>query len=152
MLVVDHQDTDFDLGPINISGNIVMDAVSAIAQMFTGNNIAGIPTRVASGGAQKERSLDELVAAMQAGEELSEGDRASLIAQTLQQAFANDPLGALVNGVPGNGSVNDAISLSFENADQVAAVAGGGVTVPEPGTLVLLGSAAFGLRWFRRRA
>lgn len=150
VLVVDSQVTDFAIGPINVSGNIVMDAISAIAQLLSGTNLAAIPTRIASGAAQKERSLDEIVAAMQAGEVLSNEDRAALISQTLQSAFMRDPLGALINGLPGSNVGNDSISLSFSNAEQTGAMAGVNV-VPEPGTLMLLGSASVALGWFRRR-
>jgi len=150
VFAVDSQVTDFDIGPIDISGNIIMDAVSAIAQLVTGTNFAAIPTRVASGAAQKERSLDELVAALEAGEELTGEERLALVQQTLQAAFLNDPLGALVNGLPGAGVGNDAISLSFRNAEQTEATVGG-VTVPEPGTLMLLASASVGVGAFRRR-
>ena len=150
VLVVDSQVTDFAIGPINVSGNIVMDAISSITQLLTGTNLAAIPTRIVSGASQKERSLDELVAAMQAGEELSGEERASLIAQTLQSAFENDPLGSLVNGLPGGNVGNDAVSISFANAEQTAALAGVNA-VPEPGTLMLLGSAGAALGWFRRK-
>ena len=151
VFAVDSQNTDFDIGPIDISGNIIMDAFSAIAQLLGVTNLPALPTRILSGAAQKERSLDELVAAMEAGEELSESDRVSLIQQTLQQAFLKDPLGALINGLPGSGAVNDSISLSFEAAEQTEATLGGVTTIPEPGTLILLGSAAAGTGLFRRR-
>lgn len=150
VIVVDSTETDFDIGPINVSGNVVMDVISTIAQLVSGNNIPAIPTRILSGAAQKERGLDELVAAMQAGEELTGEERASLIAQTLQSAFENDPLGALVNGLPGGSVGNDAVTLSFSRGEDVPVVLGGNA-VPEPGTLMLLGSAGAALGWFRRR-
>lgn len=150
VLAVDQIDTDFSIGPINVSGNIVMDTISALLQVVGFTNIPAIPTRIASGAAQRDRSLDELVAAIQAGEVLSEEDRASLISQTLQSAFERDPLGALINGLPSGNLGNDAISLSFARSDDVPAMAGGTV-VPEPGTLMLLGSAGAALGWFRRR-
>ena len=74
-----------------------------------------------------------------------------LVQQTLQSAFAHDPLGALVNGIPGGEVGNDAVSIAFENAEQTAAVVNGGMVTPEPGTLILLGTAATGTRLFRRR-
>ena len=149
VLLLDQKETDFDLGPINVSGNIIMDAVSAVAAIFSGNAISGIPTRVASGAAQKDRSLDDIIASLNAGEELSAEDRLALIQQSLASAYAADPLGALLNGVPSGQTGNDAVSITFTSGESDGSLNGG--AVPEPGTLILVGSAALAMAWTRRR-
>jgi len=149
VLVADQKVTDFDVGPINVSGNLVMDAVSALAATFSGNAISGIPTRVASGAAQKDRSLDDIIASLNAGEELSPEDRLALIQQSLASAYAADPLGALLNGVPSGQTGNDAVSVSFTPGENDPAL--NGAAVPEPGTLVLVATAGLAMGWTRRR-
>ena len=73
----------------------------------------------------------------------------ALIQQSLASAYAADPLGALLNGVPSGQTGNDAVSSTFTAGETDGTL--NGSAVPEPGTLILVGSAALAMAWTRRR-
>jgi hypothetical protein len=158
----DEQVTDLDTGQINVSGNLFMDAVASIFQS-TLQPINALPPRIFSGASQKDKKADELLARLQAGEKLGDSDMQYLVTQMFLTAFRNDPLGVIENGLPSSVPGFEALTLSTAppegaSPDPAAIVAsdalsGGGTAaggtssgsvfnVPEPGTLLLLASAA----------
>lgn len=149
----DEQVTDFDTGPINLSGHIGMDLLASVFQA-NGSELAGAVPRIFSAAAGKERTADELVDAMRGGEKLTDEEVQFMIEQLFIQAFKNDPLGFIMNGPPstlpgfdGLGLVLTPGSSDDENGNYVTDRS----EVPEPGTLLLLGTlTAFGLQIRKR--
>lgn len=144
--VKDEQVTDFDTGEINVSGNIALDAISGIFQS-TGLGLAGTPSRVGSGAAQKER-VDDLLAKLDAGEHLSDEDASFLAEQMFITAFMNDPLGVLFNGMPTQvpGFENLCLQTDDQSNDPAAGDPipdpGNPPHAPEPTMLVIVGFAS----------
>ncbi len=140
----DEQVTDFDTGPVNVSGQILMDAFAGLAQSVGASGEAVTP-RVVSATSAKGKTVDELMASLQAGEKISDDDMAFLMTQMFQAAFLNDPLGFMQNGLPTNVPGFEALSVqvSEDQPDPPADLS----TVPEPGTLLLIVSI-IGLLWF----
>lgn len=147
MLVGDQQDTDFDLGPINVSGNVVFDLLAAVAASVAGPD-AAMPLRAGSAAAQRDKSIDEILARANAGETLSEEEVQTLVNHVLVLAILQDPLTSLTTGIPAEQTLGDAIRISLTPADP-SDIAGQTAAVPEPGTLGLLAAAAAVL-WLRR--
>lgn len=145
-LVVDKEITDFDVGPIDTSGNIVLDAISLLFQAAGGPG-AAVPVQIASAAGQKEKTIDEIMAQVEAGEELSDEDVAALMHHVLTNALFSDPLAILNGTIPSEAAINDAITVSF--TPDPDALTNSAQTVPEPGTLGLLGVAAC-LLWYGR--
>jgi hypothetical protein len=154
VLVKDEQVTDFDLGPIDVSGNLLMDAIGSIWQATGATEAATVP-RILDDASQKDKLLDSLLARLRAGETLSDEDMQYVTQKMIEAAFRADPLGVIQNGVPAEVAGFEGLSISLtqvaENADHSSST-----TVPEPGTLVLVASAAAvgaaARRWQRRRA
>ncbi|MCZ6682295.1 MAG: hypothetical protein O7B26_03865, partial [Planctomycetota bacterium] len=90
-LIVSEEVTDFDIGPIDTSGHIVLDAIAFLFQAVGGPG-AAVPVEIASAAAQKEKTLDEIMAQVEAGEELSDEDVAALMHHVLTTALFQDPL------------------------------------------------------------
>jgi hypothetical protein len=140
VLVHDEQVTDFDTGPINISGNLALDAISSLFQ--ADNNADGaVPTRIASAASAKGKTVDELLADMEAGNKVSDEDMSFLVQQMFIAAFKNDPIGVMTNGMPETVPGFEALSLELTASD--AAVADS-AAVPEPTLLALMALAALG--------
>ncbi len=144
LLVQDEQVTDFDVGPINVSGNILFDAVAGLLQA-DGATGAAVPPRIFSGAAQKEMTVDELLAQLEAGEILGDGEMQFIVQQMFTAAFVADPLGVLLNGLPSEVPGFEALALSMSAPAPDSTGDGSGSefeSVPEPGTLGLLVAAA----------
>ena len=138
----DEQVTDFDVGPINVSGNIGMDLVAGLFQAG-GVAAAAVPPRVFSAAGQKDKTVDDLLAQVEAGERITQAEAQFLVEQMFITAFEDDPLGTIINGFPADVEGFEALSLTFDAGDPAGE---GAATVPEPGTLLLLATAAcFGL-------
>jgi len=124
--------TDFDLGPVNVSGNIGLDVTLALFD-FLGEQ-AGLPEDLIPDIATRSRSPDEVLEAINDGETVSMSDLNGLF-----EAWANDPAGIDLSSASGP-------TLSPSTGGEAAA------PVPEPGTAALLAVcvAMFGVRVRRR--
>jgi len=146
-------DLDFDIGPINLSGNICVDALAVISDPFFeqlgmenpfarfNNGLAGINLR--------SNSIEDLIARLQSGQLLSDNELAQLINNSvLATALGNEPSSNLLTKL----IVPDGL---FDTNVQTATVAESDRTltmaIPEPGMLALLVAAGGGYFIFPRR-
>ena len=143
--------TDFDTGPIDISGNILFDGIATLFQA-DGNSVAAIPPRIASAASAKGHTVDELLADIDAGKTISEEDMHFLVQQMFIAAFQNDPIGFMTNGLPETVPGFEALSLELSAAP--ADTVDPATAVPEPSLLAMMSIPAvwhlFDLR--RRRS
>lgn len=124
------QDTSFDIGPVNLSGNIFADM--AIAGLKGIGSQLGINTDLLPAGpAAKTRTPDEIARAIADGQTVTAPELQALLA-----AHMADP-----EGVP----------LPSDGTAAAANTAPGVLPVPEPGTLTLLIAGVFGLLSRSRR-
>ncbi len=153
LLVHDEQVTDFDLGPISASGNILFDVLGAVLQA-DGAVTDAVPARIGSGAAQRGKTVDQLLAQLDGGEPLTEAEMQFIVQQLFTSAFVADPLGVLTNGLPSEIPGFEGLSM-----EMIVTPDGAGegdsmpASVPEPGTLVLLmvvAGAVSAFRPFRR--
>lgn len=148
----DEQVTDFDTGTIDLSGHIVMDAIAGLLQGNGNPDTAAVP-RIFSAAAQKERTADELLIAIEEGEKLTDAEVKFLIEQMFATAFLNDPLGFVMNGLPQEVPGFEALSLAVaEDPQETGPGSLSAGSVPEPGTLVLLGLGGVAVAVVRPRA
>lgn len=147
-LIVDEEVTDFDIGPIDTSGHIVLDAIAFLFQALGGPG-AAVPVEIVSAAAQKEKTIDEIMAQVEAGEDLSDEDVAALMHHVFTAALFQDPLATLSGSIPAGQAINDALSVSF--TPDPDALTNTPQSIPEPGTLGLLGVAAGILGYGRSR-
>ncbi len=148
VLVEDEQVTDFDIGPIDVSGNLAMDAIGSLFQ-GAGLDLFAVPPRILSGAAQKDAQVDELLSRLEAGESLTDEEAQVLATNMIVRAFETDPLGTILNGLPTEVSGFEGLSLETSAAEPSELVAV--ESVPETSTLcMLLLGAVVGLR--RRRS
>lgn len=150
-VVHDEQVTDFDTGPISVSGNILFDALASIAQGLGQTGAAAFPRSIsgASGDINSSKAkVEEIMARIRAGEPVSDEDMSFIMQQMFVTAFVNDPLGFMQNGLPAvvPGFEGLELAVSEEQPDPETYT-----SVPEPGTLLLLGSAAAVTGLIKRR-
>lgn len=149
-LVHDEQVTDFDTGPISLSGHILFDSFASLAQAFGQTDAAAFPRSIsgATGSINAKEKVEEIMARIQAGEEVSDADMNFLLQEMLVTAFRNDPIGFMQNGMPQTlpGFEGIDLTLSEEQPEPMAQT-----NVPEPGTLILVGSAMAAVGLLRRR-
>lgn len=153
VLLQDEQVTDFDLGPINASGNIMFDAISGALQAV-GAQVPALPTRIYSGAANRDKKTDDLLARLNAGETLSDQDMQYLVEQMIEAAFKADPLGVLQHGLPEKVPGFEGLSLALSATPTTEDSSSSGQQVaPEAGTVGLIGAglAAIGVFLRRRR-
>lgn len=138
--MIDDGTLDYDIGPIDVSGNIFADMVAAVLQpLYTATGTEN-PFAKFSGKATRTAALEattaELRSRIEAGEILSDEEMATLVNNTITAALLNSQ------------SIDDGIaSLSFLDAAVVEPM-----TVPEPASLMLLSLGGLLLRRPRRRA
>jgi hypothetical protein len=174
-LIQSEQVTDFDTGNINVTGNVVFDALGSLFQGI-GLTTAATPFHILDDAAPKDKKTDELLARLKAGEQLTDEEVGYLLQQMVLAAFFKDPLGFLQNGMPDTvpgfeglsfaaateSAPPDPAALETSAALQAAAevtsdsgeMLADTPTVPEPGTLLFLAAAVGSigaLRSFRRR-
>lgn len=140
ILLHDEQVTDFDVGPINVSGHLLLDAVAALLQADGAATDAAAP-RIYSGAAQKDKTVDALLGLLESGEVLSDAEMQFLASQMFTAAFIADPLGVLINGIPSEVPGFESLALSITEPEAGGLVDGlddASGQVPEPGTIGLL--------------
>jgi hypothetical protein len=163
ILIHDEQVTDFDTGPINLSGNLFMDAIASLLQT-NGSTTAAVPPRIASGASGRGKTADELLVDIEAGRPLTEEELSFLVQQMFVTAFRNDPIGFLINGMPETVPGFESLSLALQDTSDPAAIQAAAQLqqgqsqptpiTPEPGVLLLLlvtGAGAQLLRSWRLR-
>ncbi|GMU34327.1 MAG: PEP-CTERM sorting domain-containing protein [Planctomycetia bacterium] len=151
LVVHDEQVTDFDTGPINISGNIMFDALASLAQGLGQTEAAAFPRAIsgASGDINSSKAkVEEIMARIRAGEPVSDEDMSFIMQQMFVTAFLNDPLGFMQNGLPDVIPGFEGLELAVSEEQPEPAT---NTNVPEPGTLILLGSAAAITSFIKRR-
>ncbi len=152
--VKDEQVTDFDTGPINISGHVVFDALASILQA-NGNPLTAVPPRLVTGAAQRGKTAEELMAELNAGVKLTDEEVEFLVEQMFVTAFLRDPLGVMFNGLPEEIPGFEGFTLSADRTEPIPVdLVEEPETVPEPSTLLfvsLAAGAALGRRSLTRR-
>lgn len=136
VLVHDEQVTDFDLGPIDVSGNIGFDAVAGLLQS-NGTTANAIAPRTIS-GATKDKRTEELLARLNSGQTLTTEELQYLAQQMFNAAFMADPIGVLTNGFPSTVPGFEGLTLDMIATPQDSSTTS---AVPEPGTLAVLAVA-----------
>lgn len=137
VILQDEEITDFDVGPINVSGNIGFDLLAGLLQS-TGLTGAAAPPRIFSAAAQRDKTVDELLAELEAGEGLTDEEAQFLIQQMFITAFQSDPLGFIMNGIPTEVPGFEALTLSLSAADSSPPPDSATATVPEPSAVLLI--------------
>lgn len=134
--------TDFDTGPINVSGHIVLDLLAGLFQN-NGNAATAAPFAIGSGAAQRDIVVDELMAKLDAGERLTDDEVSLLVENMFVTAILDDPIGTLLNGLPTTIPGFEGLGLEL-----VGSTGDGNVnidrnldTAPEPGVLLMFGIA-----------
>jgi len=137
----DGSTSDFDVGPINIRGNIYADLLAAITDPIFEQSGYENPFASFSGRTQRENALESTVSQLQAkaaaGRNLSEREVSHLVTLAMTSQYHGDAVPDLsfLHLTPGTGATGRAV----------------GQTVPEPATLALLLPAAVYLLRRRRR-
>lgn len=141
VLVKDEQVTDFDTGPINVSGHVLFDALASLLQA-NGNPLTAVPPRLVTGAAQRGKTVDELMADLQAGERLTDEEVQFLVEQMFISAFLSDPLGVMFNGLPQEIPGFEGFTLSANTSEPGPIDLTEDNAVPEPSTLLFVSLAA----------
>lgn len=142
VLLSDSQVTDFDTGPVNVSGNLLLDAIGSLFQA-NGNPATSAPFQIGSGAAQRQIAVDDLLAKVDAGEGLTDEEVQILVQEMFITAFLNDPLGTIQNGIPSTvpGFEGFGFELTGDSSGAADSPSADTETVPEPGMLLLFGVA-----------
>lgn len=140
VILQDEQVTDFDVGPVNVSGHIVLDALASLIQA-NGSEAGALPPRIFSAAAQKEKTVDDLLAQLEAGDPLTNEEAQFLIQQMFIEAFRLDPIGMIMNGLPAEVPGFEGLSLQTSAITDPQASAQAAVA-PEAGTLLMFTLAA----------
>lgn len=143
--------TDFGTGPINVSGNVLLDGIASLFKA-DGNDTAAVPPRIGNAASARGRTVDELLADIDAGKEISNDDMQFLVQQMFATAFKNDPIGFMTHGMPETVPGFEAVSLELTASTDPAASTDPSTLTPEPSLLALMGiPAAWHLFALRRR-
>ena len=140
VFVSDEAVTDFDTGPINVSGHIVLDIIAGIFSN-NGNASTAAPFAIGSGAAQRTQTADELMARVEAGEALTDDEIEAMVQDMFVSAILSDPIGFLFNGLPTEipGFENFNLELDAAPAQGGLQVDNDGEQVPEPGMVMMFG-------------
>lgn len=143
--LVDSGTLDFDLGPINVTGNIFIDAIAALTEPYFARTGQPNPFAKISGRAARQTiqaaAEDAIRSKVAAGRLLSEDEIESLISSTVTASLfgQSDPSLTTIDSMlaDGNSADTDALARSL-------------VATPEPATILFLGVAFLGF-WRRPR-
>jgi|GEM_PF-594482 len=140
VFVSDEVVTDFDTGPIDVSGHIVLDLIAGIFNT-NGNASTAAPFAIGSGAAQRAQTPDDMLARLEAGETLTDEELQALVQDMFVSAIAADPLGFIFNGlpstIPGFEGLN--LELTGTTASDEIVIDSDTETVPEPGMVMMFG-------------
>jgi len=160
-LLVDEGTLNFDIGPINMSGNIFADALTFATQPFFEAIGENNPFAIFSGRATKEiqvtRTINDLTDRATAGEVLTEEELDELIEATLIAAILGDTIPdfsflAMEEFMPTLDSVNaEILGDDLILTDTPGLVAQELILIPEPATSMLMLVTAVLLVTVRRR-
>lgn len=144
---------DYDIGPINLSGNIWLDAAAVLTNPFferfgTENPFAAFGSSLASLSATGGR-IEDFIARLQSGQLLNDDELAqlinnSLLASLLDKQPSSDLLSKLI--IP-EGLLNGDCPACGEKPQATVQW----LAVPEPGMLILLAGAGAGFYLFSCR-
>jgi|CXWL01.1.fsa_nt_gi hypothetical protein len=144
-LVQNEQVTDFDVGPIDVEGNLFMDVLAGFLQI-PGQTAAAVPPRIFSAASGKTKSASDLARELNEGATLTDEEMQFLVQQMLANAIRSDPIGFAMNGMPSQIPGFEGLNLDFTPSETSSGVSQ--ATVPEPGTLLLLAMAGVTLCGF----
>ncbi len=135
---------DFDIGPIDIEGNIFADLLATITDpIFQATGFENVFAQFSGQVFRQEQNaafLADLQAKMDSGELLTEQEMAELTARSLVSSVLGDPF------------ADEAfIADAFASFDESQAAGARGVEVPEPATMLLLGAGMVACTVRRRR-
>ncbi|RIK68497.1 MAG: hypothetical protein DCC65_02565 [Planctomycetota bacterium] len=150
-VVHDEQVTDFDTGPVELSGHVLFDAFASLAQMLGQTEAAAFPRSIsgATGSIDSNKmKVDEILTRLSSGEAVTDAEMDFLMQQMFITAFQNDPLGFIQNGMPT--SVPGFEALNLEISEEQPAIEDL-TTIPEPGTMLLVGSALAAITCARKQ-
>jgi hypothetical protein len=162
-IVEEDGDLDFDVGPINVSGNIFGDFLAALtdplfAAAGTENPFAKLSGRTAK-AMEYEYKRDELAARMAAGDMLSEEELSELVNNAILAALIRgEPINTAFESVSLAGLVQVGLGASVDGNAKSDEVLASGTSrplalspVPEPTTAGLFALCAGGCCLRRRR-
>jgi len=145
-----HGTLAFDVGPIDISGNVLLDAVGVITEPLfaatgTVNPFSKLNSQTTK-AIQAEKTADELRARVTAGEVLSDQEIATLVNNTILAAvLGQQPSDHLFDGIIIPKGLLDS-NLSDASVSELSFT-----PTPEPATGLLMLSLALLFAWPRRR-
>lgn len=163
--LVDTGTLDFDIGPINLSGNVIADALALVTQPFFDSTGATNPFAAFSGRATKRievaRTVDEILSRVEAGDVLTEADmdeliEATVIAAALDQTLpdfsflSRESFASTLDAINGSIPGNDVVSVG--NTGTVSSGLPQMMMIPEPATSMLMMMTAGMLILWRRRS
>ena len=147
-VLTDQQSTDFDIGPINVTGNIYVDLAASIVQALQNLPTVSAVTDVPSNAAGKAKNADGSGVAAEAATAPTDQQKAEMLAHALIQAMFRQTLSDLTSGELLD--LQSALGLTPEEANQGLAAAGY-LSIPEPTTLALLAIPAIFMAARRRK-
>lgn len=145
--LIDDGTTDFDLGPINISGNIYIDLLAAITEPFFKAANQPNPFSKISGRAAKSivdpAQTDAIRAKIASGQALTDSEINAIIAANVLGTLLGQEVPSF--NIDSTLASFNAIEHEISSPDQIAVL----TSVPEPATFLVLGAPL--LLWRRKR-
>ena len=134
-ILTDQQSTDFDIGPINVTGNIYIDLAASIVQAMQNIPLVSSVDDIPSGAAGKAKNADGTEAAVDPAAAISDEARMQALGHALIQAMFRQSLSDLLpNELK---QLQSALGLTDQDA-QAGLAAAGYATAPEPATILLI--------------
>lgn len=147
-VVTDQQSTDFDIGPINVTGNIYIDLAASLIQAIANTPLASSAADVPSNATGKAKNADGTPISIDASG-LSDQQIAEMLGHALIQSMFSQALSDLTHNELL--TLQSALGLTPEDAQKGLTAAGyASAATPEPSTIALLAVPAV-LAMFRRR-